>query len=139
MSVTRPVPNDHHAPGGQYSHIAIVPSGRLAFIAGQVAIDPAGNIVAPGDLTGQTSYVFRNLQNILDNLGVTSAEIAELRTFIVGEDSVPVFRQARKSAFDEMFPTGDYPPNTLLVVAGLADPQFVIEISAVVALPAEHT
>lgn len=135
MPVTRPVPHDHHVPGGQYTHIAVVPSGRLAFVAGQVAMDQDGEIVAPGDLTAQTSYVFRNLQNILDNLGATSSDIAELRTFIVGDDSVPVFREARKSAFDEMFPTGEYPPNTLLVVAGLASPDIVVEISAVVALP----
>ena len=135
MSITRPVPENHHVPGGQYSHVAVAPTGRLAFIAGQVAFDPEGNLVGRGDLAAQTRQVFANLQNILDNLGATPADIVELRTFIVGDDVVPRFREARKSAFDEMFPDGQYPPNTLLVVAGLASPDIEVEISAVVALP----
>ena len=135
MSLTRPVPKDHHTPAGQYSHVAIAEAGRLAFIAGQVAFDRDGNLVGRGDLAAQTQQVFANLKNILDDLGATPSDIAELRTFIVGDDVVPRFREARRAAFDRMFPDGEYPPNTLLVVAGLASPEIEVEISAVVALP----
>ena len=38
--------------------------------------------------------------------------------------------KARQEAFPEYFPTGVYPPNTLLVVSGLVRPELRVEVEA---------
>jgi enamine deaminase RidA (YjgF/YER057c/UK114 family) len=54
----------------------------------------------------------------------------------VSADSyIEPFYQAREKLFAEAgwYPDGGYPPNTLLVVARLVRPEFMIEIEAVAA------
>jgi len=41
-----------------------------------------------------------------------------------------VFYEARAKVFAEMFPDGGYPPNTLLVVSRLVQPELLVEMSA---------
>ena len=41
--------------------------------------------------------------------------------------------EARTAVFDEVYPKGDYPPATLLVVGGLANEDFLVEVSALAA------
>jgi enamine deaminase RidA (YjgF/YER057c/UK114 family) len=45
-------------------------------------------------------------------------------------------RDVRTKLFERTYPDGDYPPHTLLVVAGLAAPEYLIEIEATGAIPA---
>ena len=47
----------------------------------------------------------------------------------------PAYREARAPLFERLFPDGDYPPNTLLVISGLQDPEMLIEVTAVVLVP----
>jgi enamine deaminase RidA (YjgF/YER057c/UK114 family) len=42
---------------------------------------------------------------------------------------------ARTELFPTLYPDGDYPPNTLLVISGLVCEEFLVEIKAVAALP----
>ena len=53
MAVRYVNPETHVAPTGMFSHVAIAESGRLAFIAGQVALDDSLELVAPGDPAGK--------------------------------------------------------------------------------------
>jgi enamine deaminase RidA (YjgF/YER057c/UK114 family) len=46
-------PETVHPPFG-YSHVAEVTAGRLVYIAGQVALDPAGTLVGADDIRAQT-------------------------------------------------------------------------------------
>ena len=49
-------------PGGRFAHAVIVPQGaRVAFVAGQVALDRAGNIVGGSDVAAQAHQCFSNL------------------------------------------------------------------------------
>ena len=52
-----------------------------------------------------------------------------------GRDSVQQFIAGRSAVYPEIFPDGDDPPNTLLVVDGLVREEFLVEIKAVGALP----
>ncbi len=58
------------APLGLYHNVAIAEPGRLAFIAGQVAVDAQGEIVGPHDVGAQTPVVLENIGLILKDLGV---------------------------------------------------------------------
>lgn len=120
---------------GLYSHVAIAETGRLAFIAGQVAANEKGEIVAPGVLAGQVPVVFGNIERILKDLGASFTDVVEFTTYLVGTESREAWFDARTAAYNRIFPGGDYPPNTLLIISGLAKPEMVVEISAIVRLP----
>jgi len=53
----------------------------------------------------------------------------------VGRSSIQPFLDARTQLFPSLFPDGDYPPNTLLIIDGLVQEELLVEIKAVAALP----
>ncbi len=124
------------APLGLYSNVAIAEPGRLAFIAGQVAVDATGEIVGPHDVAAQTPVVLDNIGLILKDLGVGFSEVLEFTTYIVGPESREPWLAARTEAYGRLFPEGNYPANTLLIIGGLARPELMVEVSAVARLPA---
>ncbi|MEM7190784.1 MAG: RidA family protein [Pseudomonadota bacterium] len=135
MSVRYVNPETHAKPTGLFSHVAIAEAGRLAFIAGQVALDDDLNLVAPNDAGGQFPQVFANIAKILDGIGAGFGDIVELTTYLVGEDSRQPWLDARGDVYAKYFGDGPYPPNTLLIISGLVQPAMKVEISAVVRLP----
>jgi enamine deaminase RidA (YjgF/YER057c/UK114 family) len=114
---------------------ARVKAGSLLFVAGQVPLDTAGNLVGGGDAAAQTRQVFKNLGQVLEGAGASFSDVVEFTTYLVGRESVQPFIQARTELFPQIFPNADYPANTLLVVAGLVREEFLVEIKAVAALP----
>ena len=102
----------------------------LIVIAGQVALDIDGELVGENDVAAQTRQVFRNMSAVLTGSGSSYANVVEFTYYIVGRENVPGFMDARTAIFDEAYPNGDYPPATLLVVSGLANEDFLVEVSA---------
>ena len=133
----RTIVNTDRAPQpiGAYSQAIRTAPGELLFIAGQVAVDLDGNPVGIDDMTAQTKQVFENLGGVLGSVGATFSNVVEFTTYVVGRESVQGFIAARTDVLSRIFPDGDYPPNTLLVVDGLVREEFLLEISAVAALP----
>ena len=123
------------APLGAYSVGMTVNAGRLLYVAGQVGVNTAGELVGPGDAAAQTRQVLQNIGGILDAAGASFNNVVEFTTYVVGRSSVQGFIDGRNQVFPDIFPNGDYPPNTLLVVEGLVREEFLVEIKAVAALP----
>ena len=126
---------DAPKPLGMYSQAIRTRSSDLVFVAGQVAVDLDGNLVGEGDAGAQTRQVLENIGRVLAAAGTSLSNVVELTTYVVGRESIQPFIEARTGLFREMFPAGDYPPNTLLVVDGLVNEEFLIEIKAVAVLP----
>ncbi len=135
MPVTYLNPENHLPPTGRFSHVAMAEPGRLAFIAGQIALDADGTLVGPNDAAAQFPQVFANLKTILDGIGATFADVVELTTYLVGEESRQPWLDARDAVYAQHFPDGNYPPNTLLIISGLVQPAMKVEISAIVRMP----
>ncbi len=135
--LSRAIVNTDKAPQpiGAYSQAIRTAPGELLFIAGQVAVGLDGNPVGVGDMTAQTRQVFENLGGILESVGATFSNVVEFTTYVVGRDSVQGYIAGRTEVYPGIFPDGDYPPNTLLVVDGLVREEFLLEIKAVAALP----
>jgi reactive intermediate/imine deaminase len=116
------------APAGHYSH-GIITTGRLLFVAGQVALDEEGNLVGGEDAAAQARQVLINLRNVVEEAGGQMANVARTTLYLTRlEDRGPV-AEVRK----EFFPS-PAPANTLLVVSSLAAPEYLVEIDAIVAL-----
>lgn len=123
-------PDGVHAPPGKYSHAARVEGCTLLAIAGQVALDMGGELVGEGDVRAQTQQVFRNIEAVLAGAGASFSDVVEFTYYVVGREHVRGFIEARTSIFDAAYPDERYPPATLLVVGGLADEKFLVEVSA---------
>ena len=121
-------------PLGAYSHAVKVSPGSLVYIAGQVGVIAKGNLAGP-DVEAQTRQVFQNLGHVLDGAGATFANVVAFTTYLVGRSSIQPFLNARTQLFPSLFPDGDYPPNTLLIIDGLVQEELLVEIKAVAALP----
>jgi 2-iminobutanoate/2-iminopropanoate deaminase len=122
------------APIGLYSHGSRVAAGsEMLFIAGQVAVGTDGQLVGQDDLAAQTRQVFTNLQAVLAAAGMNLGHVTKFTTYVSEPGYIEAFYQAREKLFAELYPAGDYPPNTLLVVSRLVRPEFMVEIEAVAA------
>ena len=122
-------------PLGAYSHAAKVTPGSLLYIAGQVGVDSNGDLAGPGDVAAQTRQVFQNIGHVLAGAGAGFGNVVEFTTYLVGRSSIQPFIEARTELFPSLFPNGDYPPNTLLIIDGLVQEELLVEIKAVAALP----
>ena len=133
----RQVVNTDRAPRplGAYSQAIRVKAGELLYIAGQVGVDKDGNLAGDGSLAEQTRQTYENIGGILESVGASFSDVVEFTTYVVGRESVQPFMAARSEVFPSLYPNGDYPPNTLLVIEGLVREEFLVEIKAVAALP----
>jgi 2-iminobutanoate/2-iminopropanoate deaminase len=111
-----------------YSHAA--KAGNLVFAAGQVAQDLEGNLVGRGDIEAQAVQVFENLQAVLKAAGATLNDVVKLTTYTTNIAYRATIAEVRARYF-----TSYFPPNTFIVVASLATPDYLLEIEAVAACP----
>lgn len=134
MTVRRFSPSGVAPPTGAYSHVSVTEAGvRLAWFAGQVGRLADGGM--PGSVTEQTEVIFDNLEVLFDKCGLGPDDLVQMHSYLVGRESLPGFAQARNARFSTWFGPGSPPPNTLIIVAGLADPRALVEVEAVGVVP----
>lgn len=116
-----------------WSNVVTV-SGRAKtiYVGGQNAIDPSGQIVGKGDIAAQTEQVFRNLETALRAAGARLEHVIKWNLFVLaGQPLQPGFE-----VFQRMWGQRANPPViTAAMVAGLAHPDFLLELDAVAVLP----
>lgn len=122
-------PAQLHKPTG-YSHVAEITGGKIIYLAGQVALDPSGNIVGKDDYPAQIRQVFANIRTALEAVGASFKNVVKLNYYIADtvEDShFFAYREVRDTYVD----TSNPPVATVLVIRRLFRPEFLIEIEAV--------
>lgn len=113
-------------PLGQYSHLTRVKASEFLFIAG---------MLAPGaDIQAQCAGVFAQIAEALKSAGAGWGNIVQFTTYLVHSQDIPGFMQFRLREFPRFFPSGAYPPNTLLMIDRLVQEQFLVEVQTVAAL-----
>src|ERR1700751_937841 len=115
-----------------YSQIVEVSAGKMIFIAGQTAHDRDGNVVGADNFAAQAAQVFDNLGIALHTVGCTPANLVKLTVFLTDMGNLGAYREARNRFFAKVTPPAA-PAVTLLEVAKLYGPQFLIEIEAIAA------
>ncbi len=135
MSVRYWNPPSLAAPIGMYSQTARLPAGGhdLVFIAGQLSVDARGESVGTGDFPAQMRQVFANLGAALEAESLGFTNIAQMTTYLRGEELIGEFYSVREDLFKQLFPAGQFPPNTLLVISRLVRPEFLIEVQCIAA------
>jgi enamine deaminase RidA (YjgF/YER057c/UK114 family) len=111
-----------------YSQVVATQGSRTIYVAGQVALDVIGNVVAPGDVIGQARRAFTNVKSAVEAAGATVEDIVKVTWYVVGyrPELLPHLAAARRDVF------GDHAPaSTLVGVAALANPDYLVEVEAV--------
>jgi 2-iminobutanoate/2-iminopropanoate deaminase len=110
-----------------YSHA--VRAGRTLYVSGQVARDPENRIVGVGNVEVQTRQVFANLQRVLEAAGANLRSVVKMTTYLTKRRDFQVWRGVRDEVFE-----APYPASTLVVVADLSYPEYLVEIEAIAVL-----
>lgn len=110
-----------------FSQAVVAAPGRTVHISGQVAWD-TDRAIGATDLAAQARLSLANLARVLAAAGASLADVVELRIYIVAERGDPLTGVG--AALLEAFGPGRGPAATWILVRGLADPEFLIEIEA---------
>ena len=107
-------------------------SGKTVYVGGQDAINAANEIIGKGNIARQTDQVMKNLQTVLSACGATFENLVKLNIYMVeGQDLHSGFQISQKYLGHLANP----PAISVLVVSGLANPDFLIEIDAIAFIP----
>ena len=111
-------------PFGSYSQgVEITDASRLVYVAGQVGVMPDG--IVPADFEEQAEQAFRNVQGVLRAADMDIEHVVSMRYYLLNRENVPKFRAAKDRIFGDVQPAG-----TLLIVGGLASPEWHFEVDA---------
>jgi enamine deaminase RidA (YjgF/YER057c/UK114 family) len=105
----------------------VVKVGNTVYIAGQVSVGADGNVVGKGDADAQVRQVWRNIETAVKAAGGTLQNVVKTTTYVTHIQYAAAVRKVR----DELFQSSNPPTSTLLVVAGLASPDYVVEIESI--------
>ncbi len=118
------------APFSRYAQAMRVSAGKdLVFVSGQVGVDLEGDLA--DSERGQHEQCWRNILAILADQGLGAKDIVEMTVYITTQDGVPLYREVR----DEML-QGHEAASTLLIISGLANPDWLVEIGVIAEAPA---
>lgn len=114
------------APFGHYDHgVEAVDVSRLLHVSGQVGVEPDGTV--PDDVAAQIECVWRNIQAVLADAGMSTANVVRTITYMLDADYVPLLAAARRAHLG----VDHKAASTTIVVAGLVRPEWKVEIDAV--------
>ena len=121
-------PETVHPPLGAYAHAIEVPeNAKLTFVAGQVGIDKDGNV--PADFAAQADLAWRNCMAVLAFNSMRIKDVVKITHFITDPANLPAYNEVRGKYLGE-----ERPASTLLIVAGLARPDLLVEVEMVAAI-----
>lgn len=111
-------------PAGPYVQaVEVVGGSRMLFLSGQVGSEKDGT--TPTDVTEQARLVWRNIHAQLEAAGMDWDNLVKVTTILPDVKNLAASRTARQEAL------GDRRTASTLIVGGLANPAWHIEIEAV--------
>ena len=113
-----------------YSHVVTVSgTGKIVYIAGQLARDIDGNCVGKGDMRAQMEQTFQNLDRCLKAAGATWADVVKTNTYVTDYPEFAKHSDVRIRYFGVASPT-----STTVQISRLADPDAMVEIEMIAVL-----
>jgi len=107
-----------------------VRAGNTVYVRGQVGTDFAGNLVGLGDAGRQAEQAMKNIKQLLEEAGSDLSHIVKTTTYIIDPRyREPVYQEVGK------WLKSVFPISTGLVVSGLAQPEWLVEIDVIAVIP----
>jgi 2-iminobutanoate/2-iminopropanoate deaminase len=105
-------PKSSPAAVGPYNHAVRV--GDFLFCSGQIPLDPANGQLVSGDIRAQTERVLENVKAILDDQGLSFAQVVKSTVFMTNLGDFATMNEVYARYF-----TADYPARSTVQVAAL--------------------
>lgn len=127
----------HSNPAGLWSsprltQMVEVQGARMIYLSGQTPADQHYRVRGT-DVRTQAQAVYDNIEIALKAAGANWDNVVKTTTYLTDAALIADFREARMERFRHLEAT---PANTLLIVSRLAEPEFLIEIDVIAAVPA---
>ena len=97
--------------------------GPWVMVSGTTSVDEGGRVVSPGNAYGQAVFAFRKIEAALDKTGARLSDVVRTRIFLTHINDWQAVGRAHAEFFGDIRPA-----STLVQVAGLVDPQLLVEI-----------
>jgi enamine deaminase RidA (YjgF/YER057c/UK114 family) len=109
----------------------VVAHGRMVFVRGQVGqdLDTAVN-VGVGDAGAQAEQAMANVKQLLMEAGASLEHVCKITIYLTD----PRYREAVYTVIGRWL-KGVYPVSTGIVVAGLARPEWLVEVDVIAVIP----
>ena len=117
---------DAFDPSGYWQAMKVTGAQTILFLSGQVAYDGQGNPAHRGDIAGQARVVFGAVKAQVEAGGGTLANVVKLTTYLTDMRHRAEIVPIREEFFGKKLPA-----STLVGVAALAHPDFLIEVEAI--------
>ena len=107
-----------------------VKAGNTVYVRGQIGTDFNGNLVGLGDPGEQAKQAMKNVKQLLEEAGSKLSHVVKTTTYITD----PRYREPVYQEVGKWF-KGVYPISTGLVISGLAQPEWLMEIDVIAVIP----
>ncbi|MEE8445945.1 MAG: RidA family protein [Alphaproteobacteria bacterium] len=107
-----------------------VRAGNTVYLRGQVGSDFDGNTVGAGDPAAQAEQAMKNVRQLLEEAGAELGDVVKIVVYITD----PALREPVYRVIGRWL-KGVFPVSTGLIVAGLARPEWVMEIDVTAVIP----
>jgi enamine deaminase RidA (YjgF/YER057c/UK114 family) len=132
------MPVEHINPDGlikspAFTNVVVVSgSAKTIYVGGQDSVDAAGKVVGKGNFKAQVEQIYTNLQTALKAAGADLHDVIKWNIYVVEgqnfQDAVEVFQKFWGKAPNP-------PLITVAVVAGLGNPDWLVEMDAIAVVP----
>lgn len=120
-------PDGVRVPSGMYCHsVEIAPNARWLYIAGQTGVAMDGAV--PDGIEAQAEIAWSNIKTILAASGMGMEDVVWMKTFLTRREDRDGYQKIRAKFMGDIRPA-----STFLIVSGLADPAYLVEVEAVAA------
>lgn len=112
-------------PVSKYSHAVriVIADTALIYVAGQVPLDPNGNLVGENDIGTQTEFVFEQIKTVLKAAGGSLRDVVKANIYVTDMSQYAKVAEVRNRYF------ADNPPATTFVeVSKLVREGWLVEI-----------
>ncbi|MGJ7574817.1 RidA family protein [Variovorax sp. RB2P76] len=117
-------------PNGHFSQATVADAkGRLLFISGMTARAADGTITGVGNIELQTRQVCENLKAACEAAGGNLKDICRVDVYVRNIEHFDIIHKVRREYF-----ASPVPASTMVEVAKMVKPDYLIEISAIAVL-----
>jgi 2-iminobutanoate/2-iminopropanoate deaminase len=122
-------------PNGHFSQATTIEArGKLVFISGMTARQADGAIAGVGDVEAQTRQVCENLKAAAEAAGGGLRDIVRVDVYVRNIEHFATIHKVRREYFSDPVPA-----STMVEVAKMVSPEYLIEISAIAVIPEEES
>lgn len=109
----------------QFGYSRAVRVQDTVYVAGTTATNESGKLIGIGDPEAQTRQVLKNIEKALREAGADLPDIVRTRIYVTRREDIQAVLKVHGEVFKEIRPTA-----TMIMVAGLLDPDMLVEIEA---------